>query len=107
MPDTIQTSPSQVQIAARVMSEKKSIPPTRIFARQGFFSGSESTSVTYGPLSLLRTPFVSIDSVQRGAPPFVRLVRSAGLGDALTRAANASFFAAPPPAIRIFSGSCG
>ena len=28
MPETIQTSPSQVQNAARVMSEKKSKPPT-------------------------------------------------------------------------------
>ena len=34
------------EAAARVMSEKKSMPPTRIFAFHGFFSGSVSVSTT-------------------------------------------------------------
>src|SRR5262245_34884480 len=101
MPETTQTSPSHVQSAARVMSEKKSNAPTRIFAFHGLLTGSVSTSTTYGVFSLETTPWVMTVSAQRAGPPFVSGVSSAGFGDALTSAANASFFAAPPEAVRI------
>src|SRR3954452_2605895 len=75
IPETIQTSPWNVQIAARP-SGKKSNPPKNVFAFHGLGKDSERMSDTYGALSALRVPLVMTGSFQRGAPPRVSFARS-------------------------------
>src|SRR5271156_2579286 len=77
MPETIQTSPDQVETAARP-SEKKSKPPKRIHDLYGFLNGGVIESTVYAVESLPRTPLVVTVSVKRALPPLVRGVRSNG-----------------------------
>ena len=57
MPETIQTSPLQVEIAARP-SEKKSSPPKRSHDLYGFLNGGVSESTGYAVLSSPSLPCV-------------------------------------------------
>src|SRR5687767_1389621 len=67
IPETIHTSPFQVESAARP-SEKKSIATKRSHDCHGFFSGAVNVSTTYGPPNPNR-PRVMIASGQSGGPP--------------------------------------
>src|SRR5262249_41187063 len=73
MPDTIQTSPFQVETAARP-SEKKSCAAKRIHDPQGFVSGTVNVSTTYAPLPTPSLPRVVTVCAQSGGPPCVRSV---------------------------------
>ena len=64
MPDTIHTSPSHVESAARLPSEKKSRPPKRMRRFHGLSTGGVSRSRTYGPLPVPSTPLVATTSGQ-------------------------------------------
>src|SRR5271166_5081423 len=94
MPETIQTSPDQVETAARP-SEKKSKPPKRIHDLYGFLNGGVSESTVYAVLSSPRLPWVVTVSVKRALPPLVRGVRSIG---------SAIFAVASPASGRSFAG---
>src|SRR5262245_6612905 len=70
MPETIHTSPFQVETAARP-SEKKSCAAKRIHEFQGFASGTVNVSTTNAPLPTPGVPRVVTDLAQSGGPPCV------------------------------------
>ena len=71
IPPTSQTSPSQVQTAARWPSGRKSKPVSRIWQSQGLLSGTVRTSTANGPSSRPMTAWVLRTSGQRRGPPWV------------------------------------
>ena len=104
-PSISQTSPIQVQAAARRPSAKKSKPPRRIHDFQGLFMGTVRMSTAKPPLSAPGLHSVRSFSFQRAGPPFVRGARSEGCAAASRPAAYFSRFAAGPFQIESLSRS--
>src|SRR5688572_32996649 len=94
MPETIHTSPDHVLTAARP-SGKKSTPPKRIQAFQGFFSGTVMVSMTYGCVAALTSPLVMTGSVHRAGPGFKSVsMSSAGCAATFVRLNDRVYVAA-------------
>ena len=81
IPPTSQTSPSQVQTAARWPSGRKSNPESRIWQSQGLLSGTVRTSTANGPSSRPMMAWVLRTSGQRRGPPCVSGSSDVGGGE--------------------------